>query len=142
LALTDSKEVCVRIGSQNRTLSIAETADLLRTLSPRQIRLITSDKTLKSVLTGILVRQELLKRSEALGLDKADKFQNNLSKIQRNYIVRQSYHKITDMDVSSNTDSLLYWQRKRYMSFRDSLRTKSQVHVNESLLRSMKLSLN
>ena len=64
-------------GSSN-TITIEQCLMDLANLSERQFKRIRSIKTLKSVLSGLLVRNKMINDAEDLDLDRSDKFQQDL----------------------------------------------------------------
>ncbi len=141
-AVMDAETPCARIGGRNETLTVGDALNLLQSLSPRQQAHLTSEKNLESILSGLLVRQELLRRGHARGLDQTDDFRASLDQAKRNFTVRRTYQKIMASVTTSDPDSLFLLQRVRYQTFRDSLRTVSRIHVDSNLVKTLPLSLN
>ncbi|MFQ6613471.1 MAG: peptidylprolyl isomerase [Fidelibacterota bacterium] len=133
---------CFYAGDRDKTYTVGETLALLQTLSPRQRAQATTIENLQSIITGILVRQKLLERGRALGLDRKPSFQKAFAQARKSFIVRQTFSRITGQVSSADPDSLIVLRRKRYLTFRDSLKKHSQIEINRQLLKTLPISVN
>ena len=101
----------------------------LAKLSERQFKRIRTIKTLKSVLSGILVRNKMINDAENLGLHRTDMFQENLNQEHTSLILREVMNDII-------TDSgYVNWQNE-YFKFRNALAVNSKITIDSSQVKS------
>lgn len=122
---------CIRIGAQNKTLTIADCVHLLNQLSPTQQSRLLDSEELANGISGILVRSELLKKAVALGMESDPEFTQNVTLKQNNYIIKQAVNSIRKI----YPDSDIVAQREGYISFRDSLKNLSRITIDSVLVR-------
>ena len=101
----------------------------LANLSERQFKRIRSIKTLKSVLSGILVRNKMINDAENLGLHRTDMFQENLNQEHTSLILREVMNDIITDSGSVN------WQNE-YFKFRNALAVKSKISIDSAQVKS------
>ena len=101
----------------------------LANLSERQFKRIRSIKTLKSVLSGLLVRNKMINDAENLGLHRTDKFQENLKQEYTSLILKEVMNDIIIDSESVN------WQNE-YFKFRNSLAVKSKISIDSTQVKS------
>ena len=101
----------------------------LEKLSERQFKRIRTIKTLKSVLSGILVRNKMINDAENLGLHRTDIFQENLNQEHTSLILREVMNDIITDSGSVN------WQNE-YFKFRNSLAVNSKITIDSTQVKS------
>ena len=101
----------------------------LANLSERQFKRIRNIKTLKSVLSGILVRNKMINDAENLGLHRTDIFQENLSQEHTSLILREVMN-----DVITDSGSV-NWQNE-YFKFRNALAVNSKITIDSPQVKS------
>ncbi|NOZ75681.1 MAG: hypothetical protein GXO90_09995 [FCB group bacterium] len=141
-ALPNADSPCIYQGRQNKTYTVEDALGFLRTLSERQLKKASSPENLRAILTGLLVRLELLKRGHSEKLDREPSFQQALRQARRNIMVRKAFSRITKAVTSPDPDSLVVLRRNRYLAFRDSLRKESRIDIDRQRLKTLFLPLN
>jgi len=101
----------------------------LANLSERQFKRIRSIKTLKSVLSGLLLRNKMINDAENLGLHRTDKFQENLKQEYTSLILKEVMNDIIIDSESVN------WQNE-YFKFRNGLAVKSKISIDSTQVKS------
>ena len=101
----------------------------LANLSERQFKRIRTIKTLKSVLSGILVRNKMINDAENLGLHRTDMFQENLNQEHTSLILREVMNDIITDSGSVN------WQNE-YFKFRNALAVNSKITIDSAQVKS------
>jgi hypothetical protein len=101
----------------------------LANLSERQFKRIRSIKTLKSVLSGILVRNKMINDAENLGLHRTDMFQENLNQEHTSLILKDV---MNDIIIDSGP---VNWQNE-YFKFRNGLAVKSKISIDSVQVKS------
>jgi len=101
----------------------------LAKLSERQFKRIRTIKTLKSVLSGILVRNKMINDAENLGLHRTDIFQENLNQEHTSLILREVMNHISTDSSSVN------WQNE-YFKFRNALAVNSKITIDSTQVKS------
>ena len=115
-------------GSSN-VITVEQCLMDLANLSERQFKRIRSIKTLKSVLSGLLVRNKMINDAENLGLHRTDKFQENLKQEYTSLILKEVMNDIIIDSESVN------WQNE-YFKFRNSLAVKSKISIDSTQVKS------
>ena len=101
----------------------------LANLSERQFKRIRSIKTLKSVLSGLLVRNKMINDAENLGLHRTDMFQDNLKQEYTSVILKAV---MSDIILDSGS---VNWQNE-YFKFRNELSVKSKISIDSTQVKS------
>ena len=101
----------------------------LAKLSERQFKRIRTIKTLKSVLSGILVRNKMINDAENLGLHRTDMFQENLNQEHTSLILKDV---MNDIIIDSGS---VNWQNE-YFKFRNGLAVKSKISIDSTQVKS------
>ena len=101
----------------------------LANLSERQFKQIRSIKTLKSVLSGLLLRKKMINDAENLGLHRTDKFQENLKQEYTSVILKEV---MNDIIIDSGS---VNWQNE-YFKFRNGLAVKSKISIDSTQVKS------
>jgi foldase protein PrsA len=101
----------------------------LAKLSERQFKRIRSIKTLKSVLSGLLVRNKIINDAENLGLHRTGIFQENLKQEYTSLILKEV---MNDIIIDSGS---VNWQNE-YFKFRNSLAVKSKISIDSVQVKS------
>ena len=101
----------------------------LAKLSERQFKRIKSIKTLKSVLSGILVRNKLINDAENLGLHRTDMFQEKLKQEYTSLILKEV---MNDIIIDSGS---VNWQNE-YFKFRNGLAVNSKISIDSAQVKS------
>jgi hypothetical protein len=101
----------------------------LANLSERQFKRIRSIKTLKSVLSGLLVRNKMINDAENVGLHRTDMFQENLKQEYTSVILKEV---MNDIIIDSGS---VNWQNE-YFKFRNGLAVKSKISIDSTQVKS------
>ena len=101
----------------------------LANLSERQFKRIKSIKTLKSVLSGLLLRNKMINDAENLGLHRTDMFQENLKQEYTSVILKEV---MNDIIIDSGS---VNWKNE-YFKFRNSLAVKSKISIDSTQVKS------
>ncbi len=115
-------------GSSN-VITVEQCLMDLAKLSERQFKRIRSIKTLKSVLSGLLVRNKMINDAENLGLHRTDIFQENLNQEHTSLILKEVMNDIITDSGSVN------WQNE-YFKFRNGLAVKSKISIDSTQVKS------
>ena len=115
-------------GSSN-VITVEQCLMDLANLSERQFKRIKSIKTLKSVVSGILVRNKMINDAENLGLHRTDKFQENLKQEYTSLILKEV---MNDIIIDSGS---VNWQNE-YFKFRNGLAVKSKISIDSTQVKS------
>ena len=101
----------------------------LANLSERQFKRIRSIKTLKSVVSGLLVRNKMINDAENVGLHRTDMFQENLKQEYTSVILKEV---MNDIIIDSGS---VNWQNE-YFKFRNGLAVKSKISIDSTQVKS------
>ena len=101
----------------------------LANLSERQFKRIRSIKTLKSVLSGLLLRNKMINDAENLGLHRTGMFQKNLKQEYTSLILKEV---MNDIIIDSGS---VNWQNE-YFKFRNGLAVKSKISIDSTQVKS------
>ena len=113
----------------NNIITVEQCLIDLANLSERQFKRIRSIKTLKSVLSGILVRNKMINDAENLGLHRTDIFQENLNQEHTSLILREV---MNDLIIDSGS---VNWQNE-YFKFRNALAVNSKITIDSAKVKS------
>ena len=103
----------------------------LANLSERQFKRIKSIKTLKSVLSGLLLRNKMINDAENIGLHRTGLFQENLKKEYRSLILKE----VMNGRIFDSGSGSVNWQNE-YFKFRNGLAVKSKISIDSTQLKS------
>ena len=115
-------------GSSN-VITVEQCLMDLAKLSERQFKRIRSIKTLKSVLSGLLVRNKMINDAENVGLHRTDMFQENLKQEYTSVILKEV---MNDIIIDSGS---VNWQNE-YFKFRNALAVNSKITIDSSQVKS------
>jgi hypothetical protein len=115
-------------GSSN-VITVEQCLMDLAKLSERQFKRIRSIKTLKSVLSGLLVRNKMINDAENVGLHRTDMFQENLKQEYTSVILKEV---MNDIIIDSGS---VNWQNE-YFKFRNGLAVKSKIFIDSTQVKS------
>ena len=115
-------------GSSN-VITVEQCLMDLAKLSERQFKRIRSIKTLKSVLSGLLVRNKMINDAENVGLHRTGIFQENLKQEYTSLILKEVMNDIITDSGSVN------WQNE-YFKFRNGLAVKSKISIDSVQVKS------
>jgi hypothetical protein len=115
-------------GSSN-VITVEQCLMDLAKLSERQFKRIRSIKTLKSVLSGLLVRNKMINDAENVGLHRTDMFQENLKQEYTSVILKEV---MNDIIIDSGS---VNWQNE-YFKFRNGLAVKSKISIDSTQVKS------
>lgn len=115
-------------GSSN-VITVEQCLMDLAKLSERQFKRIRSIKTLKSVLSGLLVRNKMINDAENVGLHRTDMFQENLKQEYTSLILKEV---MNDIIIDSGS---VNWQNE-YFKFRNGLAVKSKISIDSTQVKS------
>jgi len=103
------------------------------TLSDRQFKRINSIETLKSVLSGIIVRNEMIKDAKDLHLDRSRSFQDTFKQEYTSLILRKT---VGQIDPSTGIN----WQEE-YFKFRNRIALNNDILIDSVSVRSFPMVL-
>ena len=115
-------------GSSN-IVTVEQCLKDLANLSERQFKRIKSIKTLKSVVSGILLRNKIINDAENLGLHRTGIFQENLKQEYTSLILKDV---MNDIIIDSGP---VNWQNE-YFKFRNGLAVKSKISIDSVQVKS------
>ena len=113
----------------NNVITVEQCLMDLAKLSERQFKRIRSIKTLKSVLSGLLVRNKMINDAENVGLHRTDMFQENLKQEYTSVILKEV---MNDIIIDSGS---VNWQNE-YFKFRNGLAVKSKISIDSTQVKS------
>ena len=113
----------------NNVITVEQCLMDLAKLSERQFKRIRSIKTLKSVLSGLLVRNKMINDAENVGLHRTDMFQENLKQEYTSVILKEV---MNDIIIDSGS---VNWQNE-YFKFRNGLAVKSRISIDSVQMKS------
>ena len=116
-----------------KVLTLDDCMQYFSTLSDRQFDRINSIETLKSVLSGILVRDEMIKDAKGLGLDRSKPFQDTFKQEYTSLILRKT---VGQMGPSQGVN----WQQE-YFKFRDKIALNNDILIDSINVRSFPMVL-
>ena len=103
----------------------------LASLSERQFKRIKSIKTLKSVLSGLLLRNKMINDAENIGLHRTGLFQENLKKEYTSLVLKE----VMNGRIFDSGSGSVNWQNE-YFKFRNGLAVKSKISIDSTQLKS------
>ena len=115
-------------GSSN-VITVEQCLMDLAKLSERQFKRIRSIKTLKSVLSGLLVRNKMINDAENVGLHRTDMFQENLKQEYTSVILKEVMNDIIIDSGSVNSQN-------EYFKLRNGLAVKSKIFIDSTQVKS------
>ena len=111
-----------------KQLSVDDCMKNISKLSDRQFKRIRSTETLKSILSGIFVRNEILANAKDLHLDRSKYFRDTFKQEYTSLILRETVGK-TDRSTGVN------WQEE-YFQFRDEIALNNDIMIDSVNVRS------
>ena len=126
LALHSDAKV-LKLKNKNQ-LSVDDCMKNISKLSDRQFKRIRSTETLKSILSGIFVRNEILANAKDLHLDRSKYFRDTFKQEYTSLILRETVGK-TDRSIGVN------WQEE-YFQFRDEIALNNVIMIDSVNVRS------
>ena len=111
-----------------KQLSVDDCMKNISKLSDRQFKRIRSTETLKSILSGIFVRNEILANAKDLHLDRSKYFRDTFKQEYTSLILRETVGK-TDRSTGVN------WQEE-YFQFRDKIALNNDIMIDSVNVRS------
>ena len=103
----------------------------LASLSERQFKRIKSIKTLKSVLSGLLLKNKMINDAENIGLHRTGLFQENLKKEYTSLVLKE----VMNGRIFDSGSGSVNWQNE-YFKFRNGLAVKSKISIDSTQLKS------
>ncbi len=125
---------CVYSKSQNKMWNAENTLDICRTLSDKQKNRFDSITNAKSIISGLLVREELLKTALERKLNTTDEFMSINYELKKSHVIQYIFDNIIKVD-KKNEEAITEIQ-----SFLEDLRSDSQIFIDSSLVRSFVLN--
>ena len=116
-----------------KILTLDDCMQYFSTLSDRQFERINSTETLKSVLSGILVRNEMIKDAKDLHLDRSRSFQDTFKQEYTSLILRKT---VGQIEPSQGVN----WQQE-YFRFRDKIALNNDILIDSINVRSFPMVL-
>ena len=116
-----------------KILTLDDCMQYFSTLSDRQFERINSTETLKSVLSGILVRDEMIKDAKDLHLDRSRTFQDTFKQEYTSLILRKT---VGQIEPSQGVN----WQQE-YFRFRDKIALNNDILIDSINVRSFPMVL-
>ena len=111
-----------------KQLSVDDCMKNISKLSDKQFKRIRSTETLKSILSGIFVRNEILANAKDLHLDRSKYFRDTFKQEYTSLILRETVGK-TDRSTGVN------WQEE-YFQFRDKIALNNDIMIDSVNVRS------
>ena len=125
---------CVYSKSQNKMWDVEQTLDICRTLSDKQKNRFNSIINAKSIISGLLVREELLKTALERKLNTTDEFMSINYELKKSHIIQYIFDKIIKVDKKNEKEIT------EIQSFLEDLKSDSQIFIDSSLVRSFVLN--
>ena len=116
-----------------KILTLDDCMQYFSTLSDRQFERINSTETLKSVLSGILVRDKMIKDAKDLHLDRSRTFQDTFKQEYTSLILRKT---VGQIEPSTGVN----WQQE-YFRFRDKIALNNDILIDSINVRSFPMVL-
>ena len=116
-----------------KILTLDDCMQYFSTLSDRQFERINSIETLKSVLSGILVRDKMIKDAKDLHLDRSRSFQDTFKQEYTSLILRKT---VGQIEPSQGVN----WQQE-YFRFRDKIALNNDILIDSINVRSFPMVL-
>ena len=116
-----------------KILTLDDCMQYFSTLSDRQFERINSTETLKSVLSGILVRDKMIKDAKDLHLDRSRSFQDTFKQEYTSLILRKT---VGQIEPSQGVN----WQQE-YFRFRDKIALNNDILIDSINVRSFPMVL-
>ena len=116
-----------------KILTLDDCMQYFSTLSDRQFQRINYIETLKSVLSGILVRNEMIKDAKDLHLDRSRSFQDTFKQEYTSLILRKT---VGQIEPSQGVN----WQQE-YFRFRDKIALNNDILIDSINVRSFPMVL-
>ena len=117
-----------------KTFTVQESLSKLSQLSNRQYKRIQSIESLKNILSGLIVRYEMIRDAENLGLHESDIFKQNFDQEFTSLMLNNYMDTIQDGSDPIN-------RQDAYFKFRDNLAVSSQIIVDSSNVKSFPMVL-
>ena len=134
IPFNNSNTQCIYSNSLNKIWNVGQALDICRTLSDKQKKRFNSIENAKSILSGLLVREELLKIAIEIGLNTEDAFVSINNSLKKSHIIKYLLDNIINVEVI-NKETLITFQ-----SFLGNLRSDSQIIIDSSLVKSFILN--
>ncbi len=130
---------CLTIVSTGEVWSVAESLSQIQTLSNRQLSHLNKPGNITTVLTGLVIRNHLLKRARRQKLDQSPDYRNELTVLRNNYIVKQVMKTIYNQIKVPEAGNEAIIRRDAFIAFRDSLKSMADIAIDSSVIRSFLL---
>ena len=128
IALASFVSLSVYTLYSKKQLSVDDCMKNISKLSDKQFKRIRSTETLKSILSGIFVRNEILANAKDLHLDRSKYFRDTFKQEYTSLILRETVGK-TDRSTGVN------WQEE-YFQFRDKIALNNDIMIDSVNVRS------
>jgi hypothetical protein len=135
-----SKEDIVLTYNNKSQLSKSDVFRLLDQVSPRQFKKINSIENLERIISGLLVRTEILNKAKELNIHQGNSFISETNEFQNRATVKFVLSK--EFYDGENSDKNPFIEDpKKYQTFRDSLANETEIIINQDLLKSFILPI-
>lgn len=141
-SFTNGQKVCLRIQSQGEEWNLSMAIQRLRSLSQRQKKAIKTKQNLQTALEGLIVQEALLEQARQRGLSREPTFLTTRTQAQETYLVKQVLNSVYSQVSNTNYDSLTTLRWKAFLTFRDSLKQRSSITIDSTIVKTMVLSNN
>jgi len=134
-----SQEIVLTYKNQSH-LSKSDVFRLLNQVSLRQFKKLNSIENLERIISGLLVRKEILNMARKLNIHREQSFisesinQQNRATVK--YVLSKEFYGEWNSDKNP-----FYEDPKRYQTFRDSLANENEIIINHDLLKSFILPI-
>lgn len=122
---------CVRFKGSGGVWTVSRTIAALRYLSDRQKRLVQSREDLKTVISGLIIQEHLIKEARRLGFDSTDKFKKESLHARNSYLIS----KVIDLVVNLEKGPGYQARRNNFIAFRNDLREKVKISIDREVIR-------
>jgi len=133
IAFQDGTKNCLTIGRTDENITVEQCFQLLNTLSSNQTKYLDEIEDYQRALSGLLIREELLKKARALNLDSEKNFTDELALQQNNYMIKEVVNSIRQYFPQDD----IVQQRQGYLAFRDSLKLLENIRIDSIALKSL-----
>jgi len=134
-----SEEIVLTYKDQSQ-LSESDIFGLLNQVSQRQYKKLNSIENLESIISGLLVRKELIIDAQRMNIQKTKSFISESIEQQKRATVK--YVLLKEFYDGENPDKNPFFEDpKKYQTFRDSIANEYEIIINHDLLKSFVLPI-
>ena len=119
--------------SLNTHWTSADIFEKCRTLSQEKIARINSVENAKSIISGLLIREMLLKKAVDANLHHDEDFMEQVDELKRQHTVQNIFYGIKNPDIEPDDHSSRF---NAFQDFIDSLRKESDITIDSMIVKS------